>query len=99
MNKIGNSVARDKFFEGLEKTGVEMSPQEANRIFELIDTNKSGDIDVIEWHEFLTPQLKLSQLFKAKPQGDEKTGRPVISVLKTRNSSDGKHGKKANSSC
>ena len=28
------------------------------------------DIDVIEWHEFLTPQLKLSQLFKAKPQGD-----------------------------
>ena len=30
----------------------------------------SSDIDVIEWHEFLTPQLKLSQLFKAKPQGD-----------------------------
>ena len=29
-----------------------------------------SDIDVIEWHEFLTPQLKLSQLFKAKPQGD-----------------------------
>ena len=28
------------------------------------------DIDVIEWHEFLTPQLKLSQLFKAKPKGD-----------------------------
>lgn len=28
------------------------------------------DIDVIEWHEFLTPQLKLSQLFKAKPEGD-----------------------------
>lgn len=30
----------------------------------------SSDIDVIEWHEFLTPQLKLSQLFRAKPQGD-----------------------------
>ena len=30
----------------------------------------SSHIDVIEWHEFLTPQLKLSQLFKAKPQGD-----------------------------
>ena len=29
-----------------------------------------SDIDVIEWHEFLTPQLKLSQLFKAKPKGD-----------------------------
>lgn len=29
-----------------------------------------SDIDVIEWHEFLTPQLKLSKLFKAKPQGD-----------------------------
>lgn len=81
MNKIGNTVARDKFFEGLEKLGVEMSPDEANRIFDLIDTNKSGDIDVIEWHEFLTPQLKLSQLFKAKPQGDEETGRPIISVL------------------
>lgn len=82
MDKIGNKVARDKFFEGLERLGVEMSPEEANRIFDLIDTNKSGDIDVIEWHEFLTPQLKLSQLFKAKPKGDEKTGRPVISVLK-----------------
>ncbi|XP_020609851.1 proline dehydrogenase 1, mitochondrial-like [Orbicella faveolata] len=70
MDKIGNSVARDKFFEGLERLGVEMSPEEANRIFDLIDTNKSGDIDVIEWHEFLTPQLKLSQLFKAKPKGD-----------------------------
>ncbi|XP_068679728.1 proline dehydrogenase 1, mitochondrial-like isoform X1 [Montipora foliosa] len=82
MNKIGNIVARDKFLEGLERLGVEMSPEEANRIFHLIDTNKSGHIDVIEWHEFLTPQLKLSQLFKAKPQGDEKTGKPLISVLK-----------------
>nr|XP_058940601.1 proline dehydrogenase 1, mitochondrial-like [Pocillopora verrucosa] len=81
MDKIGNSVARDKFFEGLKTLGVETSPEEANRIFDLIDTNKSGDIDVIEWHEFLTPQLKLSQLFRAKPQGDEKSGRPIISAL------------------
>jgi len=29
-----------------------------------------SDIDIIEWHEFLTPQLKLSQLFKAKPEED-----------------------------
>ncbi|XP_067034649.1 proline dehydrogenase 1, mitochondrial-like [Acropora muricata] len=58
-----------------------MNPDDANRIFDLIDTNKSGDIDIIEWHEFLTPQLKLSQLFKAKPEEDETKGKPIISVL------------------
>ena len=41
----------------------------------------SSDIDVIEWHEFLTPQLKLSQLFRAKPQGDV-SSKNILLILK-----------------
>ncbi|XP_031549212.1 proline dehydrogenase 1, mitochondrial-like [Actinia tenebrosa] len=81
QNKIGSSIAKDHFFEGLDRLGVHINQDEADHIFDLIDKDKSGDIDVIEWHEFLTPQLQLSHLFKAKPTGNEKSGKPIISIL------------------
>lgn len=40
--QIGFSVARNKFFEGLKRIGVEMTSDEASRIFDLIDNDKSG---------------------------------------------------------
>ncbi|XP_032234100.2 proline dehydrogenase 1, mitochondrial [Nematostella vectensis] len=80
-NKIGYGLAKNRFFDGLERLGVDISQEEADRIFDLIDTDNSGDIDVIEWHEYLTPQLQLSKLFKAHPVGDEETGQPLITLL------------------
>ncbi|XP_065054557.1 proline dehydrogenase 1, mitochondrial-like isoform X2 [Rhopilema esculentum] len=75
------SIANSTFYKGLQDLGIDMSESEAAKIFDLIDENKSGHIDVIEWHNFLTPQLQLSKLFRAKPKtvGDAST--PLLTTL------------------
>ncbi|EDO37792.1 predicted protein, partial [Nematostella vectensis] len=67
-NKIGYGLAKNRFFDGLERLGLGFHS------FLFVDR----DIDVIEWHEYLTPQLQLSKLFKAHP---EETGQPLITLL------------------
>ncbi|CAB4000513.1 proline dehydrogenase 1, mitochondrial-like [Paramuricea clavata] len=78
---INRRIARTSFFEGLLKLGMHLTEAEADEIFDTIDINKSGDIDIIEWSHFLTPQLELFKLFQASP-GD--TSAPVISALNDR---------------
>ena len=78
---MNRRIARTSFFDGLLKLGMHLSEKEADEIFDTIDINKSGDIDIIEWSHFLTPQLELSKLFQASPDDANK---PVISALNDR---------------
>ncbi|XP_028400731.1 proline dehydrogenase 1, mitochondrial-like [Dendronephthya gigantea] len=75
---MNRRIARDGFFKGLLKLGMQLGEEEANAIFDTIDITKSGDIDIIEWSHFLTPQLELSKLFQASP---DDASDPVISAL------------------
>merc|ERR1712013_898403 len=54
---------------------------EAHEIFKIIDVNKSGGIDYVEWNCFLTPQLQLSKLFRAKPKQHGVKGEEIILSL------------------
>eukprot|EP00794_Sanderia_malayensis_P014298 gene14298-15786_t len=81
-NKTGflseRSIASDTFFQGLQELGIDMTPEEAAKIFDIIDENQTGHIDFFDWHNFLTPQLKLGKLFRAKP---ELEGNHILSTL------------------
>ncbi|XP_065664241.1 proline dehydrogenase 1, mitochondrial isoform X2 [Hydra vulgaris] len=68
------AIAEQYFLQGLHKLGVSMTPEEAKKIFKIIDTNNNGGIDIIEWKNFLTPQLQLSKIFRAKPTAEGKSG-------------------------
>jgi len=73
------SIASTTFHKGLQDIGIDMPEDEASRIFDIIDQDRTGDIDVIEWHNFLTPQLQLAKLFKAKVKGEK--DKPLISTM------------------
>lgn len=74
-------IAEQTFIKGLTDLGVDMSEEQAKRVFEIMDINKNGGIDIIEWHNFLTPQLQLSKLFRAKPKVKGTVGNEVIASL------------------
>lgn len=76
-------IVEEGFLKGLKDLGVDMSDDDARKIFHIIDQSKDGLIDVIEWHNFLTPQLQLSKLFRAKPKVKDSIGEEVIKCLST----------------
>ncbi|XP_057294368.1 proline dehydrogenase 1, mitochondrial-like isoform X1 [Hydractinia symbiolongicarpus] len=75
------NIVKEKFLFGLKQLGVDMLDKEATKIFEIMDVTKDGGIDVIEWHNFLTPQLQLAKLFRAKPTVKGELSSEIILTL------------------
>ena len=76
-----SEIAESCFYDALQQLGVDMTEDEAHEIFKIIDVNKSGGIDYVEWNSFLTPQLQLSKLFRAKPKQHGVKGEEIILSL------------------
>lgn len=78
---VKKDIALPLFTKGIKDLGVDMGDVEIERIFNLIDENNDGTIDVIEWQNFLTPQLQLSSLFRAKPTASGDEGEQLLASL------------------
>jgi len=61
--KKGN-ISEEDFWPLLEELGVGITKDEASAIFKIVDTDGSGEVDFVEWNNFLTPQLQLSKVFQ-----------------------------------
>ena len=74
-------IALEAFKKGIQDLGVDMSEDEAEQLFQIIDVNEDKTIDNYEWHNFLTPQLKLAKLFRAEPNKVGELGEPIIASM------------------
>jgi len=77
-------IALEAFKTGIRDLGVEMTEDDIEKIFEIIDVNEDKTIDAVEWHSFLTPQLKLHKLFRAKPKKMGELGEPIMASMTDR---------------
>eukprot|EP00961_Rhodomonas_salina_P155047 2088652-Rhodomonas_salina.1 len=57
----GGSLSRDEMSVGLTKNGVWLSPQDMDMLLDMLDVDKSGDVDLAEFKDFWenAPPLRL----------------------------------------
>ena len=54
---VSNLISYPRFLAGLRAIGIPLEEQKCRRLFDMMDRDKSGSIDFLEWVSFLDPKL------------------------------------------
>ena len=57
----GMPVTREQFMEGLRQRGVPLSEHQMHDIFARIDANEDGEVDMLEWMDYLSLHVLATQ--------------------------------------